>query len=116
MNGHNGHSIDDENNYKNNSKPYAYSTHEANITRKQIRQPHDHQLYQLNAGIYHGTKALPLPPFEDMPVPIPGGFCEKSGTTVIFDEDVHLNLGKLNFIINLILMTENISCHCCASS
>ena len=54
--------------------------------------------YQLNAGIYHGTKALPMPPFQDMPVPIPGGFCEKSGTTVIFDEDVHLNLGKLIFI------------------
>ena len=98
INGHNGHSIDDEWNYRNNSTPFANSTHEANVTKKKIREPHDHTLYQLNAGIYHGTKALPMPPFDDMPVPIPGGFCEKSGTTVIFDEDVHLNLGKLIFI------------------
>ena len=83
-----------ENNYKNNEKPHAFSTHEAITTRKQIREPHLNTLYQLSAGIYHPTKVLPMPPFDDMPVPIPGGFCEKSGTTVIFDEDVHLNLGK----------------------
>ena len=83
-----------ENNYKNNNKPHAFSTHEAITTRKQIREPHLNTLYQLSAGIYHPTKVLPMPPFDDMPVPIPGGFCEKSGTTVIFDEDVHLNLGK----------------------
>jgi len=96
MNGHNGYSMDDKKNHKN--LPHAFSTHEANITNKKIHNPHDHDLYQLNAGIYHGTKALPLPPFDDMPVPIPGGFCEKSGTTVIFDEDVHLNLGKPEFV------------------
>ena len=85
---------DEEYNYKNNKKPVAFSTHEAILTHKQIKEPHLNSLYQLNAGIYHPTKPLPLPPFEDMPVPIPGGFCEKSGTSVIFDEDVHLNLGN----------------------
>ena len=96
----NGHSFEngtstDENNYKNNNKAYAYSTHEAIVTRKCIKEPDLLTFFQENTGICHPTKALPLPPFEGMPVPIPGGFCEKSGTTVIFDEDAHLNLGKV---------------------
>jgi len=104
VNGHdtNGHvfekGTEPESNYKNNKKPVAFSTHEAILTHKQIKEPHLNELYQLNAGIYHPTKPLPLPAFEGMPVPIPGGFCEKSGTTVIFDEDVHLNLGKPEYV------------------
>jgi hypothetical protein len=96
----NGHSLKngnstDENNYKNNTKNCAYSTHEAIVTRKCIKEPDLLSFFQENSGTCHPTKALPLPPFDGMPVPIPGGFCEKSGTTVIFDEDRHLNLGKV---------------------
>ena len=65
------------------------------MTRKCIKEPDLLTFFEENAGVSHPTKALPLPPFEGMPVPIPGGFCEKSGTTVIFDEDRHLNLGKV---------------------
>ena len=92
----NGKTSHSENNAKNKNLRYAMSTHEAILTNKQIKEPHLQTLFQLNAGLYHGTKALPLPPFEGMPVPIPGGFCEagKGLPPVIFDEDVHLNLGN----------------------
>ena len=94
-NGHvfeNGKAHESENNNKN--LPYALTTNEAILRRKKIKEPHLNTFFQLNAGHYHATKVLPLPPFDDMPVPIPGGFCHKSGTAVIFDEDVHLNLGN----------------------
>ena len=82
------------NNYKKNGRN-SYSTHEAIVTRKCIKEPDMLTIFRESEGLNHPTKALPLPPFEGMPVPIPGGFCEKSGTSVIFDEEVHLNLGKV---------------------
>ena len=106
VNGTNGYDTNgnstDENNYKNNNKRYAYSTHEAIVTHKCIKEPDLLTFFQESAGLCHPTKALPMPPFEGMPVPIPGGFCEKSGTTVIFDEEKHLNLGTFSTVNGLL--------------
>ena len=78
----NGHVLE------NGKKAFITPTQEAILSCKKIKDIHSLSLFELNKGITHRMKALPLPPSEGMPVPIPGAWEEPE-----FDENLHLNLG-----------------------